>query len=73
MGSASSGTLGFAVENHGRPAIFSNAGVGEIPVILRPNKDRYEAIIAACDDYVEEHLPIRGRRLRVSRLPSVRS
>ena len=57
MGSASSGTLGFAVENHGRPAIFSNAGVGEIPVILRPNKDRYEAIIAACDDYVEEHLP----------------
>ena len=51
----------YAADSNGHIAIFSNAGVGEIPVYLRQDKDKYEEIISAWDDYVEKHLPIRGR------------
>jgi len=51
----------YASDTNGHIAIFSNAGVGEIPVYLRHDKDKYEEIVSAWDDYVEKHLPIRGR------------
>jgi len=51
----------YAFDANGHIAIFSNAGVGEVPVYLRQDKDNYEEIITALDDYVERHLPIRGR------------
>jgi hypothetical protein len=50
----------YTVDDNGHLAIFSNAGVGEIPACLKQSKARYEEMVDAWDNYVETRLPRRG-------------